>query len=82
MLHKINAPFPFENAEYLEELMKACGTGGRCCRYMLQLLDRQYLQRAEDALALSEFTDPPEIQAFTAKSFVLLTNRVLILTSC
>lgn len=39
------------------------------------------LWRAEDAL-VSEFSDPPEFQAFTAKSFVLLTNHVLILTSC
>lgn len=38
--------------------------------------------QAGEQKTLSEFSDPPEFQAFTAKSFVLLTNQVLILTSC
>ncbi len=66
-------------AEYLEEPMKAREGAGDAVN-MLQSVDRRACR--EQRHLPSKFSDPLEIYAFTAKSFVLLTNRVLILTSC
>lgn len=50
--------------------------GGAVIR-ALWSLDKQAC-REQEMHGLSEFSDPPEMQAYTAKSFVLLTNHVLI----
>lgn len=47
----------------------------------LQSLDER-AGREQRVHLLSEFSCLPEIQAFTAKSFVLLTHLILIFVSC
>lgn len=61
--------------------MKA-GEGAGDAIDTLQPVDKAVPAESRECICPLKFRDPPEIQAFTAESFVLLTNRVLILTSC
>lgn len=82
MLHKINAPLHLRMQNIWRGLMEARGRG----RGMLSIRCGGHWTRRpcwEPRVHLpSKFRGPLEIHAFTAKSFVLLTNHVLIWTSC